>query len=223
MKRLPPLILALLLFLSCSTKSYQVDMSKSRVLVLGDSISYGLGLSNRVKSNYIGRLRKELGNEYQFFNNSVSGSTLLLKGNLPLWNTKALELAKRTVPDIVIIQLGTNDTKDINWRYKDDFLSDYKNIIRYLKSINKNVEIYVCIPPPSFKNIWGIRGDIIKNELRDLIMSLESITNVVVIDLYTIFNNDPSFFIDNVHPNQKGVELIFNKIYDTIFNKYIDQ
>jgi lysophospholipase L1-like esterase len=44
-------------------------------------------------------------------------------------------------PDIVIILLGTNDTKPQNWRYKSDFSGDLRDLIRHFATLPSKPKI----------------------------------------------------------------------------------
>ena len=49
-------------------------------------------------------------------------------------------------PDIVLIKLGTNDTKPQNWKYKDEFMADYQHLIDSYKALNSHPRIILLTP-----------------------------------------------------------------------------
>ena len=55
-----------------------------------------------------------MGDGYETRNFGVSGATLLRNGNRPYWKTDAYPKAKEYKPDIVIIKLGSNDSKPVH-------------------------------------------------------------------------------------------------------------
>jgi acyl-CoA thioesterase I len=59
-------------------------------------------------------------------------------------------------PDIVIIFLGTNDTKPQNWRYQADFSGDLQGLVRHFAVLSSKPKIWICIPTPIYKSNRGI-------------------------------------------------------------------
>src|ERR1700733_8141303 len=88
--------------------------NKLKVACIGASITYGARIENREQNCYPTQLQQMLGNNYQVTNYGVSGTTLIKKGDLPYWNTNEYKTALAANPDIVIIDLGGNDSKLIN-------------------------------------------------------------------------------------------------------------
>src|SRR5688500_2057324 len=86
-----------------------------RVACVGDSITFGSGLKDRQTESYPAQLRamleKEQPGKWDVQNFGVSGTTLLKKGDRPYWDQKRFTAAKAFAPDIVVIKLGTNDSK----------------------------------------------------------------------------------------------------------------
>src|SRR4030088_2078651 len=91
--------------------------SKIKVACIGASITYGARIENREQNSYPAQLQKMLRNNYEVTNYGVSGTTLLKKGNSPYWNTNEYKTALAANPDVVIIDLGGNDSKLINRIY----------------------------------------------------------------------------------------------------------
>ncbi len=62
-------------------------------------------------------------------------------------------MAQDSQPDIVTIQLGTNDSKLINWydaERGNQYADDYVSMIEILKALPSNPQIYAMVPPPLF-------------------------------------------------------------------------
>lgn len=83
-----------------------------RLACVGDSITQGDGLA--ADDSYPSQLQALLGEEWKVGNFGVSGRTLLKKGDHPYWTESAYQKALEFEPDVVIIMLGTNDTKEHN-------------------------------------------------------------------------------------------------------------
>ena len=48
--------------------------------------------------------------------------------------------------DIVVIMLGTNDSKPANWVNEEDFIKKYDNFINSYKENHPDVKIILCTP-----------------------------------------------------------------------------
>jgi len=110
MKKKITLILILILVLSLT-----VDVANAKLVAcVGDSITYGSGISNRDNNSFpaqLGRMLQKFDNQWQTQNFGVSGATLLRNADKPYVQQSAYNQALAARPDAVIIKLGTNDSK----------------------------------------------------------------------------------------------------------------
>ena len=90
-------------------------------------------------------------------------------------------------PDIVIIKLGTNDSKPQNWKFKDEFEGDYGKLITAFDTLDSNPKIYAVAAVPVFETRWGISDAIVKNEVNPLIRKIAREKGLQLIDLYPPF------------------------------------
>ena len=194
-----------------------------RVACVGDSITYGSGLTNRQADSYPVCLGHLLGAGYDVRNFGVSGATMLHQGNLPYVRQKAHAAAVAFKPDIVIIMLGTNDSKHDktgqnpdNWQYKTNFVHDYEALIGEFRRADPAVKVYVCDPTPTFPGRWGIDNTIIHDEIIPLVQQVASDENAGTIDLYRAFADKKDLFPDTVHPNDAGAALMASTIYTAL-------
>jgi acyl-CoA thioesterase-1 len=228
-KRVFRIIAALVIFslpsLSCtrydSGKPIRVEdyTQTIRVACIGDSITYGYSIKNRIKDCYPAQLGRMLGEKWEVRNFGVSGATLLKKGNLPYWNQQAFKDALAYNPNVVIIKLGTNDTKPQNWKYKDQFAADYSDMIDRFAELPSKPRIWICRPVPAYGERWGISETIIKNEALPLIDRIARSKHVSVIDLYGPLSVKPELFPDQIHPNAEGAYDIAKVIYAVLTGK----
>jgi lysophospholipase L1-like esterase len=183
-----------------------------RVACVGDSITEG-AMSNRP---YPAQLSALLGPGWEVKNFGVSGRTLLRKGDLPYWNEKAFTEAKAFQPNVVIIMLGTNDTKPQNWAHFDDFYGDYKELVESFKNLDSKPRIFVCRPVPVFgEGNYGINDPNLEQEM-PLIDKLALDEGAAVIDLHAPLLSHPEVETDRVHPNADGDAIIAKVIADTL-------
>lgn len=202
-----------------------------RVACVGDSITYGTGIKDRADDSYPVCLGRWLGPGYDVRNFGRSGATLLNKGDMPYIKQKQHDEAVAFKPDIVIIMLGTNDSKHHggglpttnsvaqNWQYKADYVPDYEALIAEFRAANPAAKFYVCYPPPCFPGRWGIDDDTIHHEIIPLIRRVARESHAKIINLYTPFADKKEMFPDTVHPNEAGAKLMTTVIYHALTGK----
>ena len=182
-----------------------------KVACVGNSITEGSGL----KKTYPQALQEMLGEDYEVDNFGLGGRTLLKKGDRPYWNEAKYAEVLAWNPDIVIIKLGTNDTKPQNWKYKKEFVKDYVRLVKSFKKLPSKPKIYICKPIPAFEERWGI-NEVALNEMMPAIEKIARKTKVEVIDLYTPFKGKADLTYDGIHPNEEGAALLAAQVYKAI-------
>lgn len=220
---LPTIILcSLLLFLLFAYRGAANE--KIKVASVGDSITYGARLDDPDSDSYPAQLQKLLGDDYAVENFGVGGCTLIRKGIPTVWNE--LPKIKAANPDIIVISLGTNDTCGYGtcgdrkcWEYKDEFESDYRDLIDELSQLPSDPQIFLCAPSPMVLETPGLDAERIaglkvrKPRLQELIAMVKRVAtekNVQFIDLNEPLDHRPELFTvgDGVHPNKEGYEAI---------------
>jgi acyl-CoA thioesterase-1 len=192
------------------------ESPKTIVACVGDSITQGSGTKNPRLSSYPAQLRWMLGEAYTVNNFGVGGTTLLNGGDHPYQKTGAFKRALASKANVVVIMLGTNDTKKQNWQFKDQFVSDYKDLIGQFAALESKPKIFICLPPPVPKtgnydiNEAGVQDQI------PLIKQLAESEHVQLIDNYAPLKDHPELLPDNVHPNEAGAELLARSVYHAI-------
>jgi acyl-CoA thioesterase I len=180
---------------------------KIKVACIGDSITEGYGLMCQSKTGYPVVLNTILGGEYSVLNSGRSATTLQKKGDFPYWICKEFSNVFVFEPDIIIIKLGTNDTKPQNW-HADLYEKDYQALIDTLRTISTHPAIYLCLPVPVFKTTWGINDSTVVHGVIPALERLAKVNNLPVIDLYHPMLRQGSNFPDNIHPNEQAVSVM---------------
>ena len=136
-----------------------------RVACVGDSITFGAHLRDPNQESYPAVLGQMLGPGFEVRNFGVGGATLLKHGDKPYFKQSAYTNALASKPDVVVILLGTNDSKHPgdggtdadksvnNWQSKADFVSDYEDLIRQFRNANPEARIFVGLPTPDRKSV----------------------------------------------------------------------
>ncbi|HEY8899597.1 MAG TPA: GDSL-type esterase/lipase family protein [Chthoniobacterales bacterium] len=201
---------AALIFLSAilSTRAGEV-----KVACVGDSITQGVGVANPGRDSYPAQLGKLLGKPYRVENFGYSGATLLKDGNNPYWRTAAFRDATKFLPSIVVIALGTNDSKPQNWDGREEtFLQDYKALIAHFRKLRSKPRIFLCLPPPSFQSRTDdIREPILKRQ-RLMLSSFAEKERLPLINFYSPLKSHPEWLPDGVHPNGAGAKALADAV-----------
>lgn len=200
---------------------------KLKIACVGNSITYGAGINNQVRDAYPAVLGRLLGESYEVQNFGRSGATLLRKGNMPYWQTAEYANAKKFNPDIVVIKLGTNDSKSINKTYWSQFKTDLSNMVDTFRLLPSKPRIYLCIPVPAYnKGNFGISDSVLVKEIIPQLKKVAKRKKTELIDLRTALAEQSSLFPDYIHPNEGGAVLIAQSVAKAIGGKdyqYIPQ
>jgi len=187
-----------------------------RVACVGDSITDG----HKVFSNYVfgypSRLEQILGSGYMVRNFGVGARTLMNSADIPYQKEYAWQECKDFQPDIVVIKLGTNDSKPHNAEHLDDLEKDLQGMIDQLQALDSKPEIYLCLPVPAWDNPYGIQGDLISGRIADGIKAVAKNNGLTVIDLHTALDDKSLFQEDGVHPDYRGDEKMAQIVADAI-------
>ena len=162
------------IFLVCLFITIQSFASEPiRVACIGNSITYGAFIPNREMNCYPAQLQAYLGDGYEVKNFGASGRTILSKGDYPYSETDTYKASLEYQPDIVLIKLGTNDTKPQNWKYKNEFKDNYQTLIDTYRNLKSHPRIILLTPIRCFLPEGSeINAQLIENEVRPTVEEL---------------------------------------------------
>jgi lysophospholipase L1-like esterase len=186
-----------------------------KIACVGDSITYGMFIFGKKKNSYPAQLQQLLGENYRIKNFGKTDYCLQRTSNKPYTTLKKYKLSLDFKPNIVLLMLGTNDSKDINWKGAGDFINEYKWLISQYEKVCR--KIYLLTPSTVFKTHGRTWWDIVPkrvDEMADAIRKLAYELKLPLIDIHKITSEHKEFFkLDGVHPNKHGAKLIANFIY----------
>ena len=191
-----------------------------RVACIGNSITDGSGIFMRDIFGYPAQLQKKLGNGYLVKNFGIGGRTMLQKGDYPYMKEQAWKDAQGFFPDIVVIKLGTNDSKPKNWQYGSEFASDMQHMLDTLKALPTHPRIFLTTPIPALNSLGTINKEAISNEICPIIKDLAKKNECELIDFQTLFQPTEGMMSnDGIHPTKKGAGQMAEIVYQFIINQ----
>lgn len=197
-----------------------------KVALVGDSVTYGHSIKNWPFNNYPKLLSDALGDNYCVKSYGVSGSTVQPDGDQPYNETKAYIWSHEYDADIIVLMLGSNDSKPENWKGKDVFKEEYLKLLEYYNDAESSPVILLCTPPTAYfpdgvtegLSNYDVQPAII-DEIADIVKEVAMENNYMLIDINILTQNRRDLFgKDNVHPNNDGAKEIASVVYEFISN-----
>lgn len=211
----------------------------TKVACVGNSITYGYMLNGA--TTYPQHLQKIMGDAYQVENFGNSGKMFHKASQESYWTQTTFADAYNFAPDIVVIELGTNDSKyffsgsedNYNYYYYEyknytrdaliqEMAKDYEALIDTFAHQPQNPTIYATLQPYAENIGWFITDSVIVNTINLIINVVAKKKDVKIIDLHASFNKPEWLQADNVHPNETGAEELAKIIADAIQKKEQD-
>ena len=177
---------------------------------MGDSIT------DEQFSSYPSKLQSMLGDNYTVESFGVMGATVLFDTYWPYVYQPEFSAAKKFLPDIAVVMLGTNDARPDNFGSIDNFVADYKKIIKQIQILGTKPKIFLVKPPPIFENVVELVPENFSEEIIHRIEEVANDQNIAIIDVYSVMENHPEYLIDGVHPNSEGASVIATQVYNAI-------
>jgi acetyl esterase/lipase len=191
-----------------------------RVACIGNSITDGHGIDMSGSRGYPAQLQRLLGENYVVKNYGRSARTMLEKGDNPYMKERAWRDALAFKPNVVVIKLGTNDSKPANWQYGAEFEQDLRTMLKALKDAS-NPRVILCTPVPAYKASWTISDSVIVSEIIPIINKVAKKERLEVIDLHTLFQNNDGKQMqsDGIHPTEQGDAQMARAVFDAITSR----
>ena len=187
------------------------------IACIGASITEGAGAENFYLESYPAQLQNALAGNYNVINFGNSGKTVNPNLGEESWmNQYQWTGVQAIVPDIAILNIGTNDSKVHNNPNYDDFYANFKHLIDSLLEVNPEMRIMICTVPYAYSDIWGISNENIANIIAPVQRDVAEEYGFELIDLYEYSQDKSYLFPDGVHPNTKGYEMFVKIIFKAV-------
>jgi alpha-L-fucosidase 2 len=189
-----------------------------KVACVGDSITESACINNEATGGYPALLDSMLGDGYSVLNAGRGWATVSKCGDVPYWSRNEFHNVFAYQPDIIVIKLGTNDSKAKNWN-TETFPVNLQALIDTFKQMPSHPKIYLCYPAKSYALHSDIRDSVIANGIIPAIQKVAEANKIQVIDLHSLLSNHPEVFADSIHPNNVGYRMIAEEVTKYIKKK----
>lgn len=192
-----------------------------KVACIGDSITYGHGVTNWETENYPAVLQNLLGEKYYVANYGYIGACVNDEGDKPYKEQSVYQKSLDLNADIIVFMLGTNDSKAENWTNPDEFIADHKALLDTYFADGRAPKVYVGLCAESFDvenptMEYGIQPEIV-DQIVEALQDAYSTEDIELIDIHSLTTAHPEWFVeDGVHPNTEGAKAIAETVADAM-------
>lgn len=193
-----------------------------RVACVGDSITRGTFVWRRKINAYPAQLQVMLGERFCVRDFGVNGHAVQRTADRSYWASGAFESSAAFRPDIVLIMLGTNDSRGDNWKGLGAFTGDYRDLAVHYRSLESHPAVWLLTPPALFRlgRRTKVRYRMDEQAIWEICGAIEDIardSGCGFIDVNAVTAEHPEAFrLDGVHPGVAGARLIARTVFGAI-------
>ena len=189
-----------------------------KVACIGDSITWGFTLLNPWKQSYPALLQEKLGACFEVRNYGYNDASARFDADTPYVTKRVYRQSLAWNPDIVLIMLGSNDTKRHNWD-PEIFSRDYRKLVESYLELPSKPRVVLIAPIRVFRlgklPILGLYPETMEEGVRPAIRAIASEKGLQLVDLRDLFT-DSSYMMDGVHPQREGARMLAEAIYSAV-------
>ena len=164
-----------------------------RIACVGDSITWGFTIVNRRKYSHPALLQHRLGADYEVRNFGYNDAAARFDADTPYVKKSVYQESLAWNPDVVLLMLGSNDTKKRNW----DLIAP--------------IQVFQPMRIP----VLGLYTETMENGVRPAIREIAADMGLELVDLVSLFT-DSKYMLDGVHPQREGAKMLEEAIYSRI-------
>ena len=187
-----------------------------KLACVGDSITWGFTIVNRGKYSYPAVLQQLLGEGFEVRNFGHNDAAARFDADTPYVSKKAYRDSLAWEPDIVLLMLGTNDTKPWNWN-PGIFREDYLRLVQSYLSLPSSPRVVLVAPIRIFKLIpvTILNPDVLEEGVRPAIRDIAAQLHLQLVDLSDLFDS-ARLCRDGVHPQRDGARLLAETLFKAV-------
>lgn len=195
-----------------------------RVACVGDSVTYGHGVSGWPDHHYPAVLSRLLGGEYFVQNFGYSGRAVQPDSDQPYTATSRYRKSLDFRCDVLVFMMGSNDSKPENWTDAQRFEGEFRALLDSYLSPDGGPELILCTPPTAFfagehgagLTSFDIQPGVVDG-IADIVRAVAGDYDCRLVDVHALTRDHPEWFSkDGVHPNQDGAQAIAQAVFDAI-------
>lgn len=220
-----------------ASKSSSERSDAIRIACIGSSVTKGTGVADPAAESYPVYLAAFLqAHGYppvNVRNFGEGGAGILKRGCNPYWDTDQYGDALAFEPDVLIINLGTNDSREEFWNNGAAALHPEEDIfaaheqedqptvhgeVEFEQDLEELVEIFgmmskpktfLCTPVPLFHSNGWLKPEILCTEIAPRIRGVAARKGLRVVELFdSMLAQHPDLFPDGIHPSATGAAEI---------------
>ena len=203
------------------TQSRRINLTMGvlKVACVGDSITRGTFVWRRKTRSYPAQLQAMLGERFCVRAFGVNGHAVQQSSDRPYRSSEAFRRSTSFQPDIVLVMLGTNDSRGDNWKGAGPFSTDYRELVAQYQTLVSSPRVWLMTPPAVFrlgrsKEVRYSMSEAAIQEICDTIKGLAPELGCGIIDIHEATALHPEAFrFDGVHPGGVGATLIAQAVY----------
>ena len=143
-------IIAFIAVIAATGGAWVIWGNKIVFSMVGDSITAGHG-TDTTKYSWPAQFATMLkyNSKYEVRNFGDYYRCVTKSCDFPYWKEQIYQKALTSKPNYLVIMLGTNDAKPINYN-KSEFTKDYILMVKSFQALTPPPDIYMMIPPPLY-------------------------------------------------------------------------
>ena len=189
-----------------------------RIACIGDSITWGFTLLKPWKQSYPALLQEKLGADFQVRNFGYNDASARFDADTPYVKKRVYRNSLAWNPDIVLIMLGSNDTKRRIWD-PEIFRRDYSRIVDSYLQLPSNPRVILIAPIRIHllmgRPLMGLYPETMEEGVRPAIREIAADKGLELVDLVDLFP-DSTYCMDGIHPQATGAKMLAEAIYSSI-------
>ncbi|MBL0018719.1 MAG: hypothetical protein IPP17_20385 [Bacteroidetes bacterium] len=184
-----------------------------RVAFVGNSITFGYGLSDPPRESFTTVIQDSLGIGTLVGNFGASGTAVIRAAGNPYHLSDPFRHLLLFGPEEVLILLGINDSKAGIWgTYSSRFSADYDSLWRAVDTLSSNPHCWIGLPTTAFSGLFGIDPQVLTDSIVPKIEAHARQYCLDQIDLQRFTANLSSGFPDGIHPDSATHRLLAKEI-----------
>lgn len=206
--------------MSGMSRTSEPQEGQLKIACVGDSITYGHGISNWPENNYPVLLQKLLGDGYHVNNYGVSSQAVQENADRSYRDLPHYQESLAYDADVVVFMMGSNDSKPENWVDGETFKADLEKLL----DTYSDARIILCTPAAAFftddstgtTTSHDIQPAVVE-EIAGIVREVAGERQLELLDIHALALENAQWFAkDGVHPNNDGAAAIAEAVRGAI-------